>query len=255
MQLSCICQVVTQKLMYTTPTIGVLVFTSFWHIFHGIEIIVSVLLCECIFLRHMIELVLGFLARCIISSINTAGYAGVFVLMFIESCGVPAPSEVSMPFAGYLVSTGRFNFWFVVLAGTLGNVLGSLLAYWIGARGGRPLLERYGKYVGISARHLDAADGWFKKHGEVAVFGGRLLPVVRTYISFPAGAARMNLKKFIVYTTLGVFPWALLFTWLGIKLAAEWDQIHERLQFLNIIVVVGILGVVAYLWYRHANKK
>jgi membrane protein DedA with SNARE-associated domain len=203
----------------------------------------------------MVELILGFLAYLIITCITVTGYAGVFVLMFIESCGVPAPSEVSMPFAGYLVSTGRFDFWLVVLAGTLGNVLGSLLAYWIGARGGRPLLERYGKYVGISARHLDAADGWFQKHGEVAVFGGRLLPVVRTYISFPAGAARMNLKKFIAYTTLGVFLWALLFTWFGMKLAAEWNQIHERLQFLNILVVVGILVAAVYLWYRHTSKK
>lgn len=202
----------------------------------------------------MVSQLLAFLAGLVIACISATGYVGVFALMFIESCGIPAPSEVIMPFAGYLVFTGQFTLWAVVVAGALGNIMGSLLAYWIGAKGGRPLLERYGKYVGISKHDLERADGWFARYGELTVFIGRLLPVVRTYISFPAGAARMNLKKFILYTTLGVIPWALLFAWLGVKLGPAWENLHHRLRFLDIIVASGVIAGLGYVWYRK-NKR
>lgn len=206
----------------------------------------------------MISKFLGFLAHLVISCISATGYGGVFVLMFFESCGILAPSEVIMPFAGYLVATGRFGLWPVVLAGSLGNIFGSILAYWIGARGGRPLLERYGKYLGISAHDIDRSDHWFARYGELAVFVGRLLPVVRTYISFPAGAAKMNFKKFILYTTLGVIPWVFLFAWLGKSLGPRWNSIHEELRFLDAVVVIGIGFLSGYLLYKkikRGNKK
>ena len=144
----------------------------------------------------MITTLIDFLVQLVINIIATTGYAGVFLLMLLESCGVPAPSEAIMPFAGFLVAAHQFSFWLTVLIGALGNLAGSLLAYFICLKGGRPLVEKYGKYILISKYDLDKADVWFKKRGELTVFIGRLLPVVRTYISFPAGIAKMNLKKF-----------------------------------------------------------
>src|SRR5437764_11057819 len=132
----------------------------------------------------------------IVGVIATTGYGGVVLLMAIESACIPLPSEVIMPFSGYLVYTGRFNLWLVALAGAVGCVVGSMVAYWVGRVGGRPLIEKYGKYVLISRRDLDLADRWFARYGEVIVFASRLLPVVRTFIAFPAGVARMNLTRF-----------------------------------------------------------
>lgn len=199
----------------------------------------------------MISSFLTFLAHLVIVCISATGYAGIFALMFLESCGVPAPSEVIMPFAGYLVATGRFGLAGIVFAGVAGNVLGSLLAYGIGAWGGRPLLERYGKYVGISVHDLNRADRWFVRYGELTVFIGRLLPIVRTYISFPAGAARMNVKKFTLYTVLGVVPWVALFAWFGVVFGARWAAIHEQLRFLDVAVGFSIIAGGIYLWYTH----
>lgn len=198
----------------------------------------------------MITKLLTFLAQLVIACISALGYGGIFGLMFLESCGVPAPSEVIMPFAGYLAFQGKFSFWFVVFLGTLGNILGSALAYGIGRRGGRPLLERYGRYLGISARHLTQADGWFARYGELTVFVGRLLPIVRTYISFPAGAARMPFKKFLLYTTFGVIPWSILFAWLGVVFADHWEQIHTQLRFLDIFALGVVGGIIGWLWYK-----
>ena len=147
-------------------------------------------------ITHLIE----FLANIVINVIDWSGYAGVFFLMLVESCGIPMPSEVIMPFAGFLVAKGTLMFWPVVLLGAVGNLVGSWLAYFIGARGGRPLLEKYGKYVLISGHDLDMADRWFIRYGEATVFFGRLLPVVRTFISFPAGMFRVNILKFSILT-------------------------------------------------------
>src|SRR3989344_6236042 len=165
----------------------------------------------------MITALIDILAAIIIKVISLTSYGGVFFLMLLESCGIPLPSEIIMPFSGFLVSESRLAFWPVVLAGTIGNLAGSLLAYWIGAQGGRPFLERYGKYFLISMHDLDVADHWFQKHGNLMAFAGRLLPVVRTYISFSAGIARMNTVKFSFYTFLGALPWSILFTWFGVK--------------------------------------
>ncbi|MCX6808873.1 MAG: DedA family protein, partial [Candidatus Berkelbacteria bacterium] len=155
----------------------------------------------------MSVVILDFLANIVISAINFLGYGGIFLMMFLESCGIPMPSEVIMPFSGSLVVAGHLSFWSIVIVGALGNLAGSWLAYWIGYRGGRPLIEKYGKYILISKHDLDLADNWFKKYGDWAVFFGRLLPVIRTYISFPAGISKMNFKRFSAFTLLGALPW------------------------------------------------
>jgi len=203
----------------------------------------------------MITNLIDFLAKTVVMVINFTGYSGVFLLMTLESCGIPAPSEVIMPFSGFLVANGSLNFWIVVLMGTFGNLFGSLLAYWIGFRGGRPLIEKYGKYILISHHDLDLADKWFKNYGNLTVFFGRLLPVIRTYISFPAGIAKMDLKKFSFYTFIGAFPWCVLFTWLGVKMGNNWELIKAKLH--NFDLSMALLVVIAVVWYiwRHLKNR
>lgn len=167
------------------------------------------------------------------------------------------PSEVIMPFSGFLVVSGQMTFWMIVAMGTLGNLAGSLLAYWIGFRGGRPLIEKYGKYILISAHDLDIADKWFKKYGDWTVFFGRLLPVIRTYISFPAGISKMDVKRFSIYTTLGALPWTALFAWLGIKMGDNWDLIREKLHNFDMLIAIIVVLLILLYIYRHfrVSKK
>jgi membrane protein DedA with SNARE-associated domain len=190
------------------------------------------------------------LSNFIISVIEQLGYAGVFVGMTLESVGLPIPSEVIMPFAGYVVWEGGLTLIGITVAGTLGCLAGSLIAYYIGLWGGRPLLERYGKYVLISKRELDLADKWFDKYGDRAVFVSRLLPVVRTYISFPAGIVNMDVKKFSLYTVLGSLPWCFALAYIGVLLGPHWEDIKGLFRYLDIVVIVGIIALVAYLIYR-----
>jgi membrane protein DedA with SNARE-associated domain len=186
----------------------------------------------------------------IISVIEQLGYAGVFVGMTLESVGLPIPSEVIMPFAGYVVWEGGLTLIGITLAGTLGCLAGSLIAYYIGLWGGRPLLERYGKYVLIRKHELDLADKWFGKYGDRAVFVSRLLPVVRTYISFPAGIVKMDVKKFSLYTVLGSFFWCFGLAYIGVLLGPHWVDIEGLFRYLDIAVIVGIIALVAYLIYH-----
>jgi membrane protein DedA with SNARE-associated domain len=190
------------------------------------------------------------LSNFIISVIEQLGYAGVFVGMTLESVGLPIPSEVIMPFAGYVVWEGGLTLIGITVAGTLGCLAGSLIAYYIGLWGVRPLLERYGKYVLISKRELDLADKWFDKYGDRAVFVSRLLPVVRTYISFPAGIVNMDVKKFSLYTVLGSLPWCFGLAYIGVLLGPHWEDIKGLFRYLDIAVIVGIIALVAYLIYR-----
>ncbi|KKW09311.1 MAG: hypothetical protein UY44_C0004G0026 [Candidatus Kaiserbacteria bacterium GW2011_GWA2_49_19] len=203
----------------------------------------------------MITKIIDILAAVVVGVIGFLGYGGIFLLMFLESCGVPMPSEVIMPFSGFLVFKGEMNLMAITLVGTLGNVAGSLLAYWIGAKGGRPLIEKYGKYILISRHDLDLADRLFAKYGQLVVFFGRLLPVIRTYISFPAGIAKMDVKKFVFYTTLGALPWVWIFGWLGVKMGENWENIRATLH--NFDVSIALLVVVAVGWYiwRHLKNK
>ncbi|HKZ81078.1 MAG TPA: DedA family protein [Pyrinomonadaceae bacterium] len=202
----------------------------------------------------MIAKIIEILSSFIVATISTLGYSGVVLLMAIESACIPLPSEIIMPFAGYLVSTGEMNLWAVGVAGAFGCVVGSLVAYWAGMYGGRPLIERYGRYVLISRHDLDLADRWFTRYGEVIVFTSRLLPVIRTFIAFPAGIARMNLNRFVIYTFAGSLPWCLGLAYIGQKLGEQWNK-DETLKtwFHRFDFLIGIAGLIVVIWWvrRH----
>lgn len=204
----------------------------------------------------MITNIIDILAQFVIATIDKIGYAGIFFLMLVESCGILMPSEVIMPFSGFLVADGKMTLWAITVAGTIGNLVGSLLAYWIAYKGGRPLIEKYGKYILISKHDLDLADRWFKNYGDWTVFFGRLLPVVRTYISFPAGIAKMDIKRFSIYTTLGALPWTLLFGWLGVKMGSNWELIREKLHNFDMAIGIAVVAFIAlYIWRHVRNNK
>jgi membrane protein DedA with SNARE-associated domain len=204
---------------------------------------------------HIIEILSAF----VVATISALGYPGVILLMGIESACIPLPSEIIMPFSGYLVYTGRFELWAVSVAGAVGCVLGSLVAYWVGMYGGRPVIEKYGRYVLISLHDLDMADRWFARRGEVIVFASRLLPVIRTFIAFPAGVAKMNLTRFVVYTFLGSLPWCLGLAYVGQKLGEQWDKNDtlktwfHRFDFL--IGIAGLLFIVWWIWRHLADSR
>lgn len=209
-------------------------------------------------------LVLAFIDQIVIPFLNglygTVGYLGVLVAMAIESAMIPLPSELILPYAGFLVSDpsqlepitrGPWNYWIVVVVATAGNTLGSLVAYVIGAYGGRPFLERFGRYLLIRPHEIELADRFFAAHGGATVFIGRLLPVVRTFISFPAGVARMPLGRFIVYSTAGALPWSMLLVYAGTVLGANWVDIRHALQPFDLAIAVAVLAaVVLFVWWR-----
>ncbi len=202
----------------------------------------------------MMGRIIEILSIVIVATISRLGYAGIVLLMAIESACIPLPSEIIMPFSGYLVYTGRFNLWLVGIAGAFGCVVGSLAAYWAGMHGGRPLIEKYGRYVLISRHDLDLADRWFDRFGEMIVFASRLLPVIRTFIAFPAGVARMNLKKFVIYTFAGSLPWCIGLAYVGQRLGKEWDTNPTlKTLFHRFDFVIGIVIVLAAAWWiwRH----
>ena len=207
----------------------------------------------------MIEHILGVLAAFIIAVISGSGYLGVLLLMAIESACVPLPSEVIMPFAGYLVSTGRFSLVLAATAGALGCNLGSIVGYEIGKRGGRPLAERWGRYVLIGPGELDAADRFFARHGNAAVLIGRLLPVIRSFIAFPAGVARMRLVPFHLYTFIGSWPWCFALAWIGMALGDKWNSDPRLKAWFHradaAIAVVLAVAVGLYLWHRVRGLK
>jgi membrane protein DedA with SNARE-associated domain len=182
--------------------------------------------------------------------ISAMGYGGVVLLMGIESACIPLPSEIIMPFAGYLVYRGQFTLHGAALAGAVGCVAGSIPAYWLGQYGGRPVIERWGKYFLVSRKEIDLADRLFTRHGQWVVLGARLLPVVRTFIAFPAGVARMNMTKFVVYTFVGSYPWCWALAWVGMKLGEQWNK-DERLQaaFHRFDLAIGLALAVALGWF------
>lgn len=204
----------------------------------------------------MIARIIEFLSGIIVATISLLGYSGIVLLMAIESACIPLPSEIIMPFSGYLVSTGQMNLWLVGFAGAVGCVLGSLVAYWVGSRGGRPLIEKYGRYVLVSRHDLDMADRWFTNHGEIIVFVSRLLPVIRTFIAFPAGIARMNLKRFVIYTFAGSLPWCLGLAYVGQKLGEKWNKDDTlKTWFHRFDFVIGIAGVLLAAWWIWRHLK
>ena len=207
----------------------------------------------------MFEKIIAALAIFTVGVIRTGGYFGIVLLMAIESACVPLPSEIIMPFAGYLVSTGEMNLFLAATAGAIGCNLGSIVAYEVGKRGGRPLAERWGKYLLIGPGELDMADRFFARWGNLAILIGRMLPIIRTFIAFPAGVARMRLVPFHVYTFVGSWPFCLLLAWIGSVLGEQWNS-DPRLKafFHQADLAIGLILVAAggfYLWHRIRGLK
>jgi membrane protein DedA with SNARE-associated domain len=207
---------------------------------------------------------LAFIDQIVIPFLNglygAVGYVGVTLAMTIESAMIPLPSELILPYAGFLVSDpsqieplthGAWNYWIVVIVATAGNTIGSLIGYAIGAWGGRPFLERYGRYLLIRPHEIELAERFFDRYGAATAFFSRLLPIVRTFISFPAGVARMPLGKFIFYSTAGALPWSMALVFAGVQLGARWTDIRHALQpFDLLIAVVVVAAVVLFIWWR-----
>ncbi len=200
----------------------------------------------------MIELV-SYISAWALEIINTTGYVGIFILSALESAAIPIPSEVVIPFSGFLAASGKFSIWGIVVVSTLANLAGSIVLFLVGRSGGRWILERYGKYVLILKKDLDTADEWFSKYGAVTVFLGRMLPVVRTFISLPAGIAKMSLTRFSLFTFLGALPWNFALALIGFKTKENWDLLYSYFEKAKIFIV--IIAVVLIGWYIWKHFK
>ncbi len=177
--------------------------------------------------------------------------------MLLESACIPVPSEAIMPFAGFAVSEGTMTLLSITVAGVAGNVVGSWIAYAVGLYGGRPFIDKYGKYVLLRHHHVELAERWFAKYGPIAVFFSRCLPIVRTFISLPAGIARMPFWKFTLYTLLGCIPWVLMLGWVGVRLGANWEKIRPYLHYADYAVVAALVVIVvwAVLKWRKGRRS
>lgn len=201
----------------------------------------------------MITKIFTTLALFITTGISMLGYSGIVLMMAIESACIPLPSEIIMPFSGYLVSTGQFTLFGTALAGAIGCVIGSIVAYAVGRYGGRDLVLKYGRYILIAPSDVKRADRWFTKYGQSTVFFSRLLPVIRTFISLPAGIARMKFVPFVIWTFVGSFPWCYILSYAGYKLKENWETLgpwFHRFDF----VVAGALIICAIVWIKHHIK-
>lgn len=181
--------------------------------------------------------------------ISNTGYMGIFILSAVESAGIPMSSEVVIPFSGFLVASGRFSLWLVVLVSSVGNLVGSIILFIVGLYGGRWFLEKYGKYFFIDKYGLEAGHRWFKKYGSEAVFLGRVLPAIRTFVSLPAGIAEMDFGKFSIYTFLGSLPWNFALALLGYKIGEKWGVLSGYFKKAEIFIL--ILAVVLIIWWLY----
>ncbi|MFH0807076.1 MAG: DedA family protein [Elusimicrobiota bacterium] len=222
----------------------------------------------------MIEKLVKYLGGIIVAFISATGYYGIIAAMCIESACIPLPSEIIMPFSGYLVATGRFTSvcgpWmalvYVSAAGAFGCVIGSIIAYVAGVWGGRPFLEKYVKYILISRHDMDNADRWFAKYGQLSAFISRMLPVIRTFISLPAGIGRVPFIKFIFYTFIGSFPWCFLLSYIGYEFGKragtflEWemllkDKLGRWMHLVDAVIIIIILAGVVWFVKRHLSHR
>ncbi len=206
----------------------------------------------------MSEKILAVLAHFIISVISSMGYGGITLLMAIESACIPLPSEIIMPFAGYLVQLGQMNLFWVATVGALGCNLGSAVAYWVGAWGGRPFLDRYGRYVLLDVKDLDRADHYFHRFGGITVFVGRLLPVIRTFIALPAGIARMPQWRFHIYTFLGSWPWCFALAYVGLRLGRAWEtdpRFQADFHRFHLAVEALLLAAIVWFLWTHLRRR
>jgi len=181
------------------------------------------------------------------------GYTAIFLLMLVESACIPFPSEVTMLVGGWYAADGRLDFFWVGAAGVLGNLVGSWVAYAVGRSTGRALLERYGKYVLIRTHDIDRAEVWWERHGEAATFFSRLLPVIRTFISLPAGIARMPLGKFSLYTFLGVIPWTYALAYVGVIVEDNWERVLGYFNVPSLLIAAALVGLMA-MWYLRRRR-
>lgn len=205
----------------------------------------------------MSEKIIAILVQFITHVISAGGYAGLVALMGIESACIPLPSEIIMPFAGYLVYLGRFNLIMAATAGAIGCNVGSVIAYWIGAKGGRPLVERYGRWVLMSHHDLERMTDFFNRYGSITVLLARLLPVVRTFIAFPAGIAKMPQLRFHVYTFVGSWPWCFVLAYVGMKLGERWHtdpRFHEWFHRFHLVVEIALVAAIVWFVWSHINR-
>jgi membrane protein DedA with SNARE-associated domain len=192
----------------------------------------------------------------LIGAITAGGYPAVIVLMAIQSACIPIPSEVIMPLAGYALAHSQWDLIVLATLASLASNLGSIPAYWVGARGGRPMVERYGSYLLLSRHDLDRVDHFFSRFGSIAVLIGRMLPIVRTFIAFPAGVAKMNLWKFHIYTFIGSWPWCYALAWVGMKLGATWNSDPRFKEiFHRFHLAVEFVLVAGFLWFVISHWK
>ncbi len=200
-----------------------------------------------------------FLSKYIVDLIATFGYPGIVFLMTLESACMPVPSEIVMPFAGFAVVRGTLGFFEVGLAGSIGCLIGSVLSYAVGYYGGRPLLEKYGRYILITRHEIDMAHGWFDRYGVLVVFVARLLPIVRTFVSLPAGIARMDFKSFALFSFIGSLPWCYALAYAGVVLGENWELLENYWIYFDILTVVGVVAFIVYVWYKvtrgHAGRQ
>lgn len=180
---------------------------------------------------------------------------GLFLLMALESMIAPVPSEVVMPFAGYLVLQGRFDFWAAILVSGLGSIFGSVISYYVGFYGGRPFILKFGKYLLLEEEHLKWTENWFKKRGDKTIFISRFVPVVRHLISIPAGIAKMSMRKFLVYTLVGASIWNSILLYAGFKLGGHWGEVYKFSKELDIIFIFMVALFLAYFIWKHHKKK
>ncbi|HZA06435.1 MAG TPA: DedA family protein [Nitrososphaeraceae archaeon] len=190
----------------------------------------------------------------ITSIISSLGYGGIFFLMIVESALIPIPSEIIMPFSGFLASTGKLSSLGVILAGSFGNLIGSMITYYIGIRLGRAFLIKYGKYIFFRVHHLEWTEHLFQRYGDKISFVGRLIPGVRTYISLPAGIGKTNLIKFAVYSLAGSLIWNSLLTYGGIQLGRSWQHIDRYSRYLDVLALVSITVVVVWIIYKNKER-
>ena len=186
--------------------------------------------------------------------ISSTGYLGVSILMTLESMVAPVPSELVMPFAGFLVADGKLNLWLVIIVSSLASLTGSLISYFIAYFGEKELVHKFGRFFFLDKEELDWTQQWFQKHGSITILISRFIPVIRHLISIPAGLARMDLKRFILFTAIGATTWNTILLWVGIKLRERWDIVHKYSSQLDVLIVAVIVVAAAYYVYRHLKR-
>ena len=196
-----------------------------------------------------------FLVNFIVSFISSTGYACVFILMTLESMIMPVPSEAVMPFAGFLIATGDFNFPLVIIFSTIGSITGSLISYYIGMWGGRPFIEKCGKYVLLDKHHLELTEKFFNKRGEITIFVCRFIPVIRHLISIPAGMGKMRIGRFILYTVVGAGIWNAFLAYVGYVLKSNWSEVLKYSHIIDIVIIIAILAAIGYYVYKFCSRR